>query len=1095
MDTRWYKDAIIYETHVRAFYDSSKNGNGDFRGLTQKLDYLKDLGINCIWLLPFYPSPLRDDGYDISDYKSINPLYGTFNDFRVFIRESHKRDIRVITELVINHTSDQHPWFQAARRARPGSARRNYYVWSDTDQKYKDARIIFSDSETSNWTWDPVAGAYYWHRFFYHQPDLNYDNPAVLRSIMKALHFWLDQDVDGFRLDAVPYLKEAEGTSCENIPETHTILKEIRRQVDLKYQDRMLLAEANQWPEDVLPYFGNGDECHMAFHFPLMPRIFMALRQEDRHPITDIMRLTPEIPDASQWALFLRNHDELTLEMVTDEERDYMYSAYAADPKMRLNFGIRRRLAPLVENSRRRMELLNSLLFSFKGTPIIYYGDEIGMGDNFHLGDRNGVRTPMQWNSDRNAGFSKADFANLYSPPILDPVYGYQAVNVEAQQRDPSSLLNWMKRLIALRNRFQVFGRGTIEFLLPKNRRVLVYLRTYQEDIVLCVANLSRYVQPVELDLSRFEGLTPCEMFGRTEFPRIGKQPYFLTLAPHAFYWFQLQRVPETISIRVIPPVEETKELPLVEVAGTWDMFYRKPLLTQTGLNVLQDFILKQHWFSSDSKDVNQVRVEDRIFLDTARTLTWIAITKVETNGSSEIYSMPLAIAPRNSPAKESAIARVKSSNDEAFLIDALNDNVVCEGLLQAIRDNFEAQAKYGIFRARGFPELGQRMKSLKKPWKITRMVGEQSNTSIIFGDQMILKFFRRLEPGPNPDLELLQFLNQKSMFDRTPTLLGTMEYAHGEMGTYTVGVLETLVPNQGSAWIHTLNELNLYYERVGGLTAPSTYTPISLCNAAQLMDFEVSTDLHDWIGSYLEEASLLGKRTADLHHALTADTDDPAFGQQALTDQNILEIKKQIAEHVQIAFQDLRRNLEQVAEPNRSSAVHILDQEEQLMKRLRTLHPEHDYGAKIRIHGDYHLGQILWVKNDFSVIDFEGETIRPISERRLKQPALKDVAGMIQSFHYAAFAELAAFSAKGGMDFKLLEPWARLWRQAVASTFLKSYRKETGMASFVPTENESLLSLLECLMLDKALSQLQYELAHRPDWAWIPLIAIGDCS
>ena len=532
-DPQWYKDAIIYELHVKAFSDSSNDGVGDFRGLIEKLDYLHSLGITCVWLLPFYPSPLRDDGYDISDYRGVHLSYGTRRDFRQFVRETHRRGMRVLTELVVNHTSDQHPWFQASRLAAPGSSKRNYYVWSDNDQRYQDARIIFTDSETSNWTWDPVAKAYYWHRFFHHQPDLNFDNPRVRRAVMKAMRFWLDMGVDGLRLDAVPYLVEREGTSCENLHETHLILKELRREVDLNYTDRMLLAEANQWPDDVRPYFGDGDQCHMAFHFPLMPRIFMALRKEDRHPIVDIMHQTPSIPENCQWAIFLRNHDELTLEMVTDEERDYMYKEYAADPQMRLNLGIRRRLAPLVDHSRRRLELLNSILFSFPGTPVIYYGDEIGMGDNIYLGDRNGVRTPMQWTGDRNAGFSRADFARLYCAPIMDPVYGYQAVNVEAQQRDPSSLLNWMKHMIGLRKRYTTFSRGSIEFLNAHNRKVLPYVRRYRDDVILAVANLSRFVQPVELDLSTFEGMTPIELFGHTEFPRIGGLPYFLTLAPY----------------------------------------------------------------------------------------------------------------------------------------------------------------------------------------------------------------------------------------------------------------------------------------------------------------------------------------------------------------------------------------------------------------------------------------------------------------------------------------------------------------------------------------------------------------------------------
>ncbi len=540
----WFKDAIIYETHVKAFFDSDNDGIGDFKGLTAKLDYLEGLGVTCLWLLPFFPSPLRDDGYDIADYLNVHPSYGTLEDFKVFLDAAHRRNMQVLIELVVNHTSDQHPWFQAARRAPPGSPAREFYVWSDTDKKYSGARIIFTDTEKSNWSWDPEAKAYYWHRFFSHQPDLNFDNPAVLDEVIKTMRFWFDTGVDGMRLDAIPYLVEREGTNCENLAETHEIVKRIRRELDANYANRLLLAEANQWPADVRQYFGSEDEFHMAFHFPLMPRIFMALRLEDRLPVTDIMARTPEIPPGCQWGLFLRNHDELTLEMVTDDERDYMYFAYGDEPRMRLNLGIRRRLAPLLDNNPRRIELMNSLLFSFPGTPIIYYGDEIGMGDNIYLGDRNGVRTPMQWTTDRNAGFSRANPAQLYSPIIMDPVYGYEAVNVEAQQSDSSSLLHWMRNMIALRKLFRVFGRGSLEFLSPSNRKILAYLRRDDTDQVLCVANLSRFSQPVELDLSKLAGLIPVEMLGYTEFPRIGTEPYRLSLSPYAFFWFELQTAP-----------------------------------------------------------------------------------------------------------------------------------------------------------------------------------------------------------------------------------------------------------------------------------------------------------------------------------------------------------------------------------------------------------------------------------------------------------------------------------------------------------------------------------------------------------------------
>ncbi len=540
-DPLWFKDAIIYEVHVKSFSDGNADGVGDFPGLSDKLDYLQDLGVTCIWLLPFFPSPLKDDGYDIADYRNIHASYGTLDDFKAFLAAAHARHFQVVIELVLNHTSDQHPWFQCARLDPPNPPESDYYAWNGTDKRYQAARTIFVDTERSNWAWDPVAQAYYWHRFFHHQPDLNYDNPAVVKEMLEVLDFWLELGVDGFRLDAVPYLVEREGTNCENLPETHAIIKAVRRHIDTTAANRMLLAEANQWPADVRAYFGNSDECHMAYHFPLMPRIFMALHLEDRQPIVDIMNQTPTVPEDCQWALFLRNHDELTLEMVTDDERDYMYLAYSADPQARLNVGIRRRLAPLVGNDRRRIELLIGLLFSFPGTPVIYYGDEIGMGDNLYLGDRNGVRTPMQWTGDRNGGFSRADPARLYSPIIMDPVYGFQAVSVEAQESDTASLLYWMRKMIRLRKLFKVFGRGTMEFLQPANLKVLAFIRRYRDDVILCTVNLSRTVQPAELDLSAFAGLVPVEMLGYTEFPSIGTAPYFLTLGPYGFYWFELQ--------------------------------------------------------------------------------------------------------------------------------------------------------------------------------------------------------------------------------------------------------------------------------------------------------------------------------------------------------------------------------------------------------------------------------------------------------------------------------------------------------------------------------------------------------------------------
>ncbi|MDY7019974.1 MAG: maltose alpha-D-glucosyltransferase, partial [Cyanobacteriota bacterium] len=640
-DPLWFKDAIIYEAPVRAYADSNDDGIGDFIGLTGKLDYLQDLGITAIWLLPFFPSPLRDDGYDIADYMKVNPIYGTLEDFQGFLDAAHERGIRVIAELVVNHSSDQHPWFQRARRAPKGSPERDFYIWSDTPDKYPEVRIIFQDFETSNWAWDPVAKAYYWHRFYSHQPDLNYESPELQKAVLDVLDFWMEMGVDGIRLDAVPYLFVREGTNCENLPETHGFLKKLRGHLDGKFANRMMLAEANQWPEDAASYYGEGDECHMNFHFPLMPRLFMSLRMEDSFPIIDILNQTPSIPSNCQWALFLRNHDELTLEMVTDEDRDYMYKVYAQDQQARINLGIRRRLAPLLNNDRRQIELLNSLLLSLPGTPVLYYGDEIGMGDNIYIGDRNGVRTPMQWSPDRNAGFSRANPQKLYQPVVIDSEYHFEAVNVEAQSANPNSLLSWMKRLIAMRKRFQAFGRGTFELLHPENRKVLAFIRTYSGEHLLVVANLSRFVQTVELDLSAFTGMVPVEIFGRTPFPQIEKSPYFFSISPYGFYWFMLQLDP-SVAKEPLPH----KKLPALAVTQSWKQVLESSEYQSELESILTEYMLSCRWFMGKSQVIQSVYIRDLIPIVHKGTEAIISLIQVEyTEGFPDIYVLPLSYA------------------------------------------------------------------------------------------------------------------------------------------------------------------------------------------------------------------------------------------------------------------------------------------------------------------------------------------------------------------------------------------------------------------------------------------------------------------
>ncbi len=686
-DPLWYKDAIIYEIHVRAFYDSNGDGMGDFPGLTAKLDYLQDLGVTAIWLLPFFPSPWRDDGYDIADYTDVHPSYGTLKDFQVFLREAHARGIRVITEIVVNHTSDQHPWFQRSRRAQPGSPWRDFYVWSDTPDRYKEARIIFKDFETSNWTWDPVARAYYWHRFFSHQPDLNFDSPLVKDALYKVIDFWLEMGVDGFRLDAIPYLYEREGTNCENLPETHKYLKELRHYIDSKYPGRLMLAEANQWPEDAIAYFGEGDECNMAFHFPVMPRLFMSIRMEDRYPITEILDQTPPIPPTCQWATFLRNHDELTLEMVTDEERDYMYRVYAQDRQMRINLGIRRRLAPLLGNDRRGIELMNALLFSLPGTPVLYYGDEIGMGDNIYLGDRNGVRTPMQWSSDRNAGFSRANPQKLYLPVTIDPEYHFEAVNVEAQQNNSNSLLWWMKHLIEQRKNFAAFGRGTIEFLTCDNRKVLAFTRRFEDETILVVANLSRFPQSLVLNLDEFRDLTPVEIFGRANFPIVAEGGYSLSLGAHSFYWFALQARPLIgESLNVVPTADRLPEL----VVASFSTIFEPRALADLG-RLLPPFLVTRRWFLGKHRPILNLELVDVI--PVPGTPGNLLIMEVSYgDGEPEVYTMPTALATGEDLERvrremgDAALLRVRTENGEVgALYGAVWNEAFSDALLTAI--------------------------------------------------------------------------------------------------------------------------------------------------------------------------------------------------------------------------------------------------------------------------------------------------------------------------------------------------------------------------------------------------------------------------
>ncbi|HXW08425.1 MAG TPA: maltose alpha-D-glucosyltransferase [Vicinamibacterales bacterium] len=1104
-DKLWYKDVIIYQAHVRSFFDSTNDGVGDFTGLTQKLEYLEGLGVNAIWLLPFYPSPLRDDGYDIADYENVHPSYGTLADFDAFVEEAHRRGIRVITELVINHTSEQHPWFQTARRAPAGSPEREFYVWSDTKQKYEGVRIIFTDTEASNWSWDDTAGAYYWHRFFYHQPDLNYDNPTVLEAVIRVMRFWLERGVDGMRLDAVPYLIEREGTICENLEETHQVLKQVRRELDGAFPDRMLLAEANQWPADVRPYFGDGDECHMAFHFPLMPRMFMAIRQEDRHPIVEILRHTPEIPEACQWAMFVRNHDELTLEMVTDEERDYMYQAYAADPQMRVNVGIRRRLAPLMENNRRRIELMNSLLFSLPGTPIIYYGDEIGMGDNIYLGDRNGVRTPMQWTGDRNGGFSKADPARLYAPPIMDPVYGFQAINVEAQERSPFSLLNWMKRMIGLRKQYKVFGRGSIEFLPAHNRKVLIYVRRYEEDTILCVANLSRTVQPVELDLARFRGMIPVEMLGLTEFPRIGELPYFLTLGPYAFYWFRLQQAPPALMARTAPETATDVQAPALLMGAAWDTLLDSSVRTLIEREMLLPFLRRQRWFGGKARHPRAARFADWGVLERGAHPLFVSFVDVEfEDGVHDQYFLPLAVSAAadarglEERAPHAIVASVTGAR-KGILFDAWVDDRFGAALLDCMERAQQIRMKRGTLRAGPTARFAEVRGDARDPVRISRMSAEQSNTSIVYGDRLILKLFRRCEPGINPDFEIGRQLTEKMGFPRVPAVTGAFEYERPAERPATVAMMQQFVESQADGWSHATDELGLFYDQISGQDPPVLDLPESLSALAAL---EPPRQVQDVMSGYLRTAATLGRRTAEMHLALAADASDPAFAPEPLTRDDLATVAASAIGEAQRGLERLETwvstyeaagDSPKVAPEVIERARALLGSRDRVIERLRSSPVVEFAATKIRIHGDFHLGQVLWAEGDFYIIDFEGEPARPLAFRRAKQSPLKDVAGMLRSLSYAAHAALFAHASGRPADRPRLDQWARIWQSWSTAAFLRAYLETAESALFVPSEPTQRDELLRFFVLDKALYELNYELNNRPEWAHIPLWGILD--
>jgi maltose alpha-D-glucosyltransferase/alpha-amylase len=1129
-DRLWYKDAIIYEVPVRAFKDSNGDGVGDFKGLVEKLDYLQDLGVTALWVLPFYPSPQRDDGYDIADYRDVHDRYGTLAEFKLFLREAHRRGLRVLTELVVNHTSDQHPWFRRARLAPPGHPHRDFYVWSDAPDRYPEARIIFKDFESSNWTRDPVAGAYYWHRFYSHQPDLNYDNPAVQDAVIEVFDYWLAMGIDGFRLDAIPYLYQRDGTNCENLPETHAFLKKLRHHVDEKFPGRMLLAEANQWPEDAAAYFGSGegDECHMAFHFPVMPRLFMGIRMEDRLPILDILQQTPPIPPSSQWALFLRNHDELTLEMVTDEDRDYMYRVYARDPQARINLGIRRRLAPLLENHRARIELMNGLLFSLPGTPVLYYGDEIGMGDNIYLGDRNGVRTPMQWSADRNAGFSKANPQGLYLPLIIDPEYHYQAVNVEVQQNNPHSLLWWTKRLIDLRKRHPAFGRGGIRFLTPDNHKVLAFVRSLSppmengerglgheadgaasplaaphfpfptDDDILVVANLSRFPQCVELDLGAFSGRTPVELTGNTRFPPVGDKPYVLTLGAYAFHWFSLEKPPTPAAV-----LAGATQVPTIAVRERWDLVFigeAKEALQEW----LPTYLQGRPWFAGRGRQSEAAMILETIPVPVGSDTVHVALVQVEySEGDPDTYVLPLAFAAGDEAGHTregqhgSMVARLSISGRAAgVLYDPTGQAAFERTLLDAIANrrrfrraggelgavNFVRESRDRLVRAGAgsvrSPAARSREVLALPDAPPTPLAGEMRHSSFVFGDRFLLKLYRRIEEGTHPEIEVGTFLANKTDFRRAARVIGALEYRRGWGEPMAFGVLHEFVPHQDDGWHLCLDALGLFFERARARPKVDGDLPLPRRPLAVLAVDPVPPEVEMTIGPVLEAIRILGRRTGELHRALASCSDDPAFAPEPFTTLVQRSLYQATRSQVRQTFAVLRRQGGSLPEPVRSGVRVLAGREEELLRRVRHVYERRVGGARIRVHGDYNLREVLYDGRDFTVIDFEGDASRPLSDRRRKYSALRDVASMIRSFHYVARLALLDGSVRVE-DRPALEPAAQAWHVWASAAFLRSYLDATARSEFLPASPEERDTLLDFYLVKRAVSELRAELSR----------------
>ena len=1088
----WFKDAIFYELHVRAFQDGNQDGIGDFAGLTKKIDYLVDLGVTAVWLLPFTRSPLKDDGYDIADYLSVHPNYGTLSDFQQFLEKAHAAGIRVITELVINHTSDQHAWFQRARHAPPGSPERAFYVWSDTPDKYAGVPLMFPDFENSNWTWDAVAKQYYWHRFYSHQPDLNFDNPAVRAAILPIVDFWFEMGVDGMRLDAVPYLIEREGTSCEHLPETHAFLKELRAHIQSRFPDRMLLAEANAWPDDMVAYFGDGDECQMAFHFPLMPRLFMSLHQEDRFPIADILAQTPPIPQDCQWCLFLRNHDELTLAMVTDEERDAMYDAYARDHQARLFLGIRHRLAPLLKNDRRRIELMNAILFSLPGTPVIYYGDEIGMGDNIYLGDRNGVRTPMQWTADRNAGFSLANSQKLYLPVIVDSEYHYEAVNVETQQNNPSSLLWWTKRLIAMRKRHPAFGRGDLRLIEPDNSKILAYVRETETERVLIVANLSRFVQNVQLDLSPYAGFVPIELFGHSRFPAIQpNETYGLTLGPYNFYWFSLS-TPQELTVA-------NRETPAINASGWADLFHGP------GWDSLCAVLAPRHAPNLSAQFVGG-RVTTIERLRVGELDIRILICRFEyANETHETIFQPLVILPRE---------RVDESKElpHVMIIGKVGKGltqVLCDplGLPELTAEILSALSKGQTIPLAGATELVcRRMGSAialpdRHDEYRPRAVQDYQLTlaTVVLDQQVVLRMFRRPDEGTNPDVEMGQLL-QENGFTAYSSLLGTIEYGALNSPRMTVGAFHAYVANQGTAWQLMIDQADRFFEMIAAHPLEASLPDIP--EAENAHEETESLEQGEFLVSpFLRTIRTLADFTARLHLTVTAVPSHSSFAPTPFNPRSYYQTLRNAAGRLQACLRDSKVGW---PEDVQQLATLINRMSPRILKCLEAaLAADVVESQRIRCHGDLRLGQFVVSGQDFILTSYEGKRDRPIANRRLKRIPFYDAAALLSSVDYAVssvrlglqHADASRVATVREEDRIRLETSARQWVSRMDQEFFDVYTAAMDASGLLPPSQAGRRRLFDLTLLGEALKNAVYDLTLRPEWAIVPLAAIRNST